>query len=62
MGLFGFLRSIYSRIMTMKEMILWLWRSKNWWLIPFIIILFLFGLLFAVGTSTPLGPLIYALF
>lgn len=62
MGLFGFLRAIYSRLVTMMELIGWLWRSKNWWLIPFIIILFFFGILFAVGTATPLGPLIYALF
>ncbi len=62
MGLFRSLRAIYSKLMIMKEMIVFLWKSKNWWLIPFVILLFAFGILFIVGQSTPLGPLIYALF
>lgn len=62
MGLFGFLRSIHAKLMVMREMIIYLWKSKNWWLIPFVILLFFFGILYTIGQSTALGPLIYALF
>ncbi len=62
MGLFGFLRELHGKLQIMKEMIGFLWKSKNWWLIPFVILLFFFGILYLVGQSTALGPLIYALF
>lgn len=62
MGITGFLRTFYGKLNTMREMISYLWKSKNWWLIPFVILLFAFGILFMVGQSTALGPLIYALF
>jgi len=62
MGITGFLRAFYGKLNIMREMISYLWKSKNWWLIPFVILLFAFGILFMVGQSTALGPLIYALF
>ncbi|HEV3203704.1 MAG TPA: DUF5989 family protein [Gemmataceae bacterium] len=36
-------------------------QNKKWWLVPILIVLFIFGLLI-VATATPLAPFIYTLF
>jgi uncharacterized membrane protein len=38
-----------------------LWKRKLWWLIPFVAILLIFGVLIVLASVTPLGPFIYAL-
>lgn len=59
MGIFSYLRSIFGII---KDLFKFLWKKKLWWLIPFIFILLIFGILFILASITPLGPFIYALF
>lgn len=46
----------------MRDLFTYLWKSKLWWLLPPVIILILFGILIAVSTISPVGPLIYTLF
>lgn len=44
-----------------KEFWAFLAENKKWWLLPIIVVLFLFGLLIALG-STGAAPFIYTLF
>lgn len=44
-----------------KEFLSFLKQEKKWWLIPLIIILFLFGALLTFTSSSVLAPLLYPL-
>ena len=59
MGIFSYLRSVFGIINDLFE---FLWKKKLWWLIPFVIVLLVFAILFILASITPLGPFIYALF
>ncbi len=45
----------------MGEFLVFLREEKNWWLVPLLVVLGLFGLLVALG-STGAAPFIYTLF
>ncbi|MBS1575250.1 MAG: hypothetical protein JST09_08105 [Bacteroidetes bacterium] len=49
-------------IELLKDFFKFLGERKKWWLIPMIIILFLFGVLLILGSSSVLAPYIYSLF
>lgn len=53
--------SITSRMGIMGSLFKFLWKRKLWWLIPFIAILMVFGVLIVIASVTPVGPFIYAL-
>ena len=59
MGIFSYFKSVFSII---GDLFRFLWKRKLWWLIPFIIVLLIFAILFILASVTPLGPFIYALF
>jgi hypothetical protein len=44
------------------ELLRFLWRQKLWWLIPMIVVLFLFLLLLVLAQGSVVSPFIYALF
>ena len=44
-----------------KELLSFLAHNKKWWLLPILVVLFLFGLLIILG-GTAAGPFIYPLF
>jgi len=52
---------IRNRLGTMKGLLKFLWRKKIYWLIPLMIILFIFAGVIIIGATTGLGPLIYPL-
>ena len=56
-----FLKGFLSRGGEANELIKFLWEAKLWFLIPFIIVLVLFGLLFAFAQATGVAPFIYTL-
>jgi len=58
----GAFRQIRSGLGTFGELLGFLKNNKRWWLIPFVVVLGLFGLLIILGQATPLGPFIYSLF
>lgn len=58
----GFLSTFKSILAIIKDLLGFLWKKKLWWLIPFVIVLLLFGILFIFASTTGLGPFIYALF
>ena len=44
------------------ELLAFLWQAKLWWMIPMVLVLLLFGIVIAFGTSTGVAPFIYTLF
>lgn len=52
---------IGSRLGIVGSLFRFLWKRKLWWLIPFIAVLIVFGVLIVLASVTPLGPFIYAL-
>lgn len=58
----GVLSTLKAVLITTKDLLRFLWKKKLWWLIPFILVLLVFGILFILASTTGLGPFIYALF
>jgi len=58
----GIGKGILSRLSIFRELLIFLWKRKLWWLIPVIIILVLFGLLLIFTQSSAVAPFIYSLF
>lgn len=50
-----------SRMGVLGELFGFLWKVKMWWMIPMIVMLFLFAVIFIFGASSPLAPFIYSL-
>lgn len=57
-----FFQSIGNRSGTIKELFRFLWDNKLWWIIPFVVVLVLFGILVVFAQTAPVSPFIYALF
>jgi hypothetical protein len=56
------LRQIRAGLGTFGELLTFFKENKRWWLIPFVVVLGVFGLLLILGQATPLGPFVYSLF
>jgi len=54
--------SLGEMFRTAGELLRLFVRSGRWWLVPVIVVLLLFGVLFLLASATPLGPFIYTLF
>jgi len=52
---------LVSRLGISKELMLFLWQRKLWWLIPLIIFLIFFSILLVFG-GTGVAPFIYTIF
>lgn len=57
-----FLKGFFSRSGEAGDLLKFLWEVKLWFLIPFILVLLLFGLLMVFAQSTGVAPFIYTLF
>ena len=57
-----FLEQATSRANTIKELLAFLWENRLWWIIPFVIVLVLVGLLIVFAQTSPVTPFMYALF
>jgi hypothetical protein len=47
---------------TTRELLAFVWQSKNWWLAPIIVIILLMSALVVFLESSAIAPFIYALF
>ena len=47
---------------SLKDLFSFLWKRKQWWLIPVIVLLLLCSVLIVLGSASGVGPLIYTLF
>lgn len=50
---------VSSRVGVVGELLNFLWAVKLWWLIPMIVMLLAFAIIFIMGASSPLAPFIY---
>ena len=57
-----FLRNSTRNMGVVGELLVFFWNNKRRWLIPMIIILFLFGALILLAQSSAIAPFIYTLF
>ena len=51
-----------SNLITMRELLSFMWQGKRWWLTPVIVILLLVSLVVVFLETSALAPFIYALF
>ena len=56
------MRMRFQRLSTSGELLVFLWRTGRWWMIPVVVVLLAFGLIVAIGQSSALAPIIYTLF
>jgi hypothetical protein len=47
---------------TVRELFLFLWVRRLWWLIPCMVVLLLFAAVIILGSAAGIGPFIYTLF
>ncbi|OGD86553.1 hypothetical protein A2870_02035 [Candidatus Curtissbacteria bacterium RIFCSPHIGHO2_01_FULL_41_11] len=57
-----FLKGFVSRSGEAGELLTFLWKAKLWFLIPFVLVLLLFGFLLIFAQATGVAPFIYTLF
>jgi len=57
----GYNEDIMSRLGTMGELMRFLWKRKLYWMMPMMIVLFLFAALIIAGSAGGLAPFIYTL-
>jgi hypothetical protein len=55
-------KRLMSKMGIFRELLVFLWRRKLWWMIPMIVVLILFGLLLIFTQSSAVAPFIYTLF
>lgn len=57
-----FLKGFFSRSGEAGELIQFLWQAKLWFLIPFVVVLVIFGIILIFAQSTGVAPFVYTLF
>lgn len=51
-----------TNLSTARELLGFVWQSRNWWLTPIIVLLLLMSLLVVFLESSAIAPFIYVLF
>ena len=55
------MRDLGNRFAIGGELLSFLWQMKMWWMIPFVFLLLVIGLLIGFGSASGLGPFMYGL-
>ncbi len=50
------------KVGIVRELMVFLWERKLWWMMPMVLTLLLFGLLILFAESSAVAPFIYTLF
>ncbi len=58
----NWLSAFVSNSGVIGELFLYLWKNKQWWLIPLVIVIVIFGILLVFAAASGVGPFIYTLF
>ncbi len=58
----AWLRGMAANAGVLGDLFAFLWRNKQWWLIPLVVVLLGFGLLLVFASASGIGPFIYTLF
>jgi hypothetical protein len=56
------MRSLFTQMGILGELLQFLWSRKLYWLIPMILVLLVFALLIILANAGPAAPFIYTLF
>lgn len=56
------IKNIVIRFGIVRELLLFLIKEKMWWLIPFILVLVIVGLLLVFSQSSIISPFLYTAF
>ena len=51
-----------SKITIFKEFMVFMKESKNWWLLPIVVVLLFVGALIVLSHGSALAPVIYTMF
>jgi hypothetical protein len=51
-----------NRLGIVGELLRFLWKRRLWWLVPMVVLLFIFGVLLIFTQVVGVGPFIYSLF
>jgi len=57
----NFIKTFLTKIEDAKELTIFFWKIKLWFLIPLILVLLILGILLMVASSTGVAPFIYTL-
>lgn len=57
-----FLKGFFSRGGEAGDLMVFLWKAKLWFLIPFVVVLIIFGLVLIFAQASGVSPFIYTLF
>jgi len=57
-----FFKGFFSRGGEAGELVQFLWQAKLWFLIPFVLVLVIFGIVLIFAQSTGVAPFVYTLF
>lgn len=57
-----FLKGFFSRGTEANELIKFLWQAKLWFMIPFVVVLLIFGMILIFAQASGVAPFIYTLF
>jgi hypothetical protein len=55
-------RAARQRFGIAGELLAFFWKNKQWWLIPMVLVILVFGVLLIFGQSSAIAPFIYTLF
>ncbi len=56
------IKQTVSRATESNELLAFLWKSKLWFLIPFVLLLLIFSFILVFAQATGIAPFIYPLF
>lgn len=54
--------SVLTHLSIVRELFIFLWKRKLWWLIPMVGVVVLLGILLIFAQGSPIAPFIYTLF
>ncbi len=57
-----FFKKVSLRSAVLKDLGLFLWENKMWWMMPIVIVFVLLGIIICFAQSSAVVPFIYALF
>ncbi|MCF7874732.1 MAG: DUF5989 family protein [Candidatus Omnitrophica bacterium] len=58
----NFLQRLASKLGIVKELFIFLWKNKLWWMMPIVVIFILLGVFIWLVQSSAATPFIYTLF
>lgn len=55
-------KDFFARLGILGELLAYLWAAKMWWMIPMVVILLIFAVFIALGSTGAAGSFVYTLF